>query len=75
MASADNFKINLNQNLWGLVLGLGALGAADYFRLGKVFWWLAVIISLGTTISMAFSVCFYTIHYCKKKRKDWQSPG
>jgi hypothetical protein len=30
--TTDAFKINLNQNLWGLLLSLSALGAADHFR-------------------------------------------
>lgn len=28
----DQFKINLNQNLWGLLLGFTALGVSEYFK-------------------------------------------
>jgi len=33
MPSADDLKINLNQNLWGLLLSLGALGTSEYYKL------------------------------------------
>jgi cytochrome c oxidase subunit IV len=72
MPSADDVKINLNQNLWALLLSLGALGAADYFKLSALFRWLSLILAIGMTASMAFTVTFYTIHYCKRKKKEWQ---
>ncbi len=73
MPTTDAFKINLNQNLWGLLLGLAALGAADYFKLSTSFYWISLILVIGMTVSMAFTLTFYTIHYCKKKHKDWEA--
>lgn len=72
MPSANDVKINLNQNLWALLLSLGALGAADYFKLSAPFRWLSLILATGMTLSLAFTATFYTIHYCKKKHKEWQ---
>ena len=37
MTNADQFKINLNQNLWGLVLAFGSLGAAERFNLTTLY--------------------------------------
>ncbi len=35
--NAKNFKINLNQNLWGLLLSLITLGTAEYFKLFTLY--------------------------------------
>jgi len=43
--SADNFKINLNQNLWVLVVAFIALGASEYYRLCTLFWFGVVLSS------------------------------
>jgi hypothetical protein len=37
MPPTDDFKINLNQNLWGLVVALGFLGAAEFYDLGTLW--------------------------------------
>jgi hypothetical protein len=71
MPSTDDVKININQNLWGLLLGLGALGASEYFNLHTLYW-LSSVIAVVMMLSMVFTVTFYTIHYCKRKRKDWK---
>ncbi len=63
---ADKFKINLNQNLWGLIISFGFLGVAEYYKLCVLFW-----LSLIPSIAMIFSVCFttyaYTSNYIKNK--------
>lgn len=63
---AEQFKINLNQNLWGLVIGLGALGAAEHYGLCTLFWF-AVVVSGIMVASIAVTTLAYTIHYWKKK--------
>lgn len=64
----DQFKINLNQNLWGLVVGLGALGSAEYFNLGVTFW-LALVTACIMLISVICTTTAYTITYFKNKTK------
>jgi hypothetical protein len=35
---ASNFKINPNQNLWGLVVSYASLGSAEHWGLKAQFW-------------------------------------
>lgn len=67
MSATDQFKISLNQNLWGLVVGLGALGAAEHFGLKTLFWF-GLAVSVIMLISIAFTTTAYTINYWKKKQ-------
>lgn len=63
---AENFKINLNQNLWGLVVSLISLGAAEYFKLCTLFWF-SLVVALIMTISIAVTTYAYTVTYWKKR--------
>lgn len=68
MSSApDQFRINLNQNLWGLVAGLGALGMAEHFNLRTLFWF-SVVVSAIMVASIAVTTLAYTINYWKNKQ-------
>jgi putative effector of murein hydrolase LrgA (UPF0299 family) len=67
MSAQDQFRINLNQNLWGLVAAFAALGAAEYFKLCALFWF-AVVMSLVMSVSVAFTTFAYTANYWKNKR-------
>jgi len=62
----EQFKINLNQNLWGLVVGLSGLGVAEYFRLCTLFWF-ALVVSGIMVVSVLFTTAAYTYKYCKQK--------
>jgi hypothetical protein len=62
----EHFKINLNQNLWGLVVGLGFLGAAEHYDLCTLFWF-AVVVSGIMVASVAVTTFAYTINYWKHK--------
>ena len=64
----DQFKINLNQNLWGLVVGLNGLGVAEYFGL-RVLFWFAVGVSAILLLSVAVTTVAYTINYWNNKLK------
>ena len=69
MANLSNdVNLKLNQNLWGLLLSLGALGASEYFHL----YWLQKF-SFGLTIISALSyvvtLTAYTYDYAKRKFK------
>ena len=64
----DQFKINLNQNLWGLVVGLTALGLAEYYRLSVLFWFAAVVSGL-MALSLSVTTVVYTIRYWKNKMR------
>ena len=68
MSADDQFKINLNQNLWGLVVGLGTLGAAEYFHLCVLFWF-GLFLSTLMMLSVVITTIPYTINYWKAKMK------
>jgi hypothetical protein len=63
---SDKFKINLNQNLWGLVVAFASLGAAEYFHLCALFWFAAVTAGI-LVLSVAVTTLAYTINYWKNK--------
>ena len=63
----DNFKINLNQNLWGLVVSFAFLGAAEYYKLCILFWF-SVVPAAAMVISICFTTWSYTANYVSKKR-------
>ncbi len=62
----DNFKINLNQNLWGLIVGLVPLGCAEYYEL-NVLLWFSVVVSSIMILSLIATTIAYTIKYCRQK--------
>jgi len=64
---AEQFKINLNQNLWGLVVGLSALGIAERFELCTLFWFSCVVSSI-MVISVAVTTWAYTVTYLKNRQ-------
>lgn len=66
--NAENFKINLNQNLWGLLLALLTLGTAEYFKLCTLYWF-GIILSSLTSISFIVTLTAYTLNYWKGKMK------
>jgi hypothetical protein len=66
MAIEDKFNINLNQNLWVLVVAYAALGAAEHWNLGHLLW-LARIGATAATLSMVLTLLAYTWTYCKRK--------
>jgi len=63
----DQFRINLNQNLWGLLVGFGALGAAEHFNLSTLFCF-SVVVSVIMVASLAVTTLAYTINYWKNKQ-------
>lgn len=62
----DGFNINLNQNLWLLLISITALGASEYYCLPvtKIF---AIIISILSSTSMLCTLTAYTINYVRDK--------
>jgi thiamine transporter ThiT len=67
MSVEDKFNVNLNQNLWALLVSYAALGAADHYHLSWWFLWLARILATLMTASVVAGVLFYTVHYCARK--------
>lgn len=67
MSATEQFRINLNQNLWGVVVGFSSLGTAEYFNFCVLFWF-SVIVSTVMVVSIAFTTYSYTVNYCKKKQ-------
>lgn len=66
MTPEDKFKINLNQNLWVLVVGFLSLGLSEYYDLEKLGI-LSLALSILALISVVTTLLFYTIQYCKNK--------
>ena len=66
MAVEDKLNINLNQNLWGLIVAYAALGASEHWGL-KLLGVLSFIVAIGLSISVLFTFGFYTVKYCKGK--------
>lgn len=64
--NVDPAKVNLNQNLWALVISLSALGFSEYFHLEKLEC-ISYVISILTSISVILTLVFYTLRYCKNK--------
>lgn len=65
---SENFKINLNQNLWVLIVGFIGLGLAEYFKLPKLLT-LSYFLTIISIISVTVTLLFYTINYCRTKIK------
>jgi len=66
---AENFKINLNQNLWGLIVSYATVGLSERYGFHQL-WWLAFVVSCMMSCSVFICLIFYPINYCKKKLKD-----
>jgi hypothetical protein len=62
----EQFRINLNQNLWGLVVSMIALGTAEKFGLHTLYL-IAAIASWMMLVSLAATTIAYTIRYCKRR--------
>ena len=65
----EPFKINLNQNLWGLVVGFLSLGFAEHFHLSALFWY-SVAVSGIMLASTAVTTLAYTWKYWKDKFRE-----
>lgn len=61
----EQFKVKLNQNLWGLIV---SFGAAEYFNLCTLFGF-AVVASMIMTISLGFTTWAYTVKYWLERAK------
>jgi len=61
-------NLNLNQNLWLLIVSLTSLGASELFCLKYLFIF-SIIITILSLTSLCFTVTFYTYRYCKDKIK------
>lgn len=65
----ENFKINLNQNLWALIVAFLTLGCAEYFNLDTLYYF-GFITSIITSISISFSLFYYTKNYIQNKSAE-----
>lgn len=73
MASpTDLVKINLNQNLWGLIVGFSSLGASEYFALSTLYWFSAFTSAI-MLCSIALTTTFYTWKYCESSSLKFPS--
>lgn len=60
------FRINLNQNIWALIVALGSLGTAEYLDLRALFW-ISLLLAAVVSLSVAVTVFSYTVAYVRKK--------
>ena len=67
--NTDNIKLNLNQNLWALLVTLVAVGAAEYYNLCTLYIF-GVILSTLVSLSFGVTLIAYTINYWKMKMKN-----
>ncbi len=68
MDATDKFKINLNQNLWGLIISYSAVGLSQRYGFHEL-WWLAFVVSCAMSLSLLVCLVFYSINYCREKWK------
>ena len=66
MGIEDKFNVNLNQNLWALVVAYAALGVAEHWCLPWLFK-LSRIAAIIMTASVFFTGIAYTWNYCRAK--------
>ena len=66
MAVEDKFNINLNQNLWGLVVTYAALGVAEHWCLPWLFK-LSRIAAIIMNASVFFTGIACTWNHCRAK--------
>jgi cytochrome c oxidase subunit IV len=64
--AADKVDINLNQNLWGLVVGLSGIGVAEYFELHRLLCF-SQVVSVIMLLSLVCTTFAYTLNYCRKR--------
>ena len=69
MSALDMLRINLNQNLWGLVVSYSAVGLSQRYGFHEL-WWLAFVMSCFMSLSVLMCLVFYTVNYCRNKL--WQ---
>jgi hypothetical protein len=62
----DVFRINLNQNLWGLIVAFVSLGSAEYFNLGNLFWF-AFALAVIMMVSITITTFAYTVIYLRNR--------
>jgi hypothetical protein len=62
----EAFKINLNQNLWGSLVGFVGLGTAEHFALCTLFWF-SLLLSTVMLISVMATTIAYTMNYWNGK--------
>lgn len=67
MNPVEDVKINLNQNLWGLIIGFVSLGASEYFELCTLFWF-SIVVAVIMTLSIGATTFVYTTSYIKNKK-------
>lgn len=65
-AALDKLNINLNQNLWGLLISFTSLGISEYFDL-KILIVFGLILSIISSLSYLVTTIAYTINYWKNK--------
>lgn len=66
MELPDNVKINLNQNLWGLLVSFAFLGTAEHLKLYVLFWF-SIIPALVMVVSICVTTWAYTQRYVTNK--------
>lgn len=64
----NSFNINLNQNLWALVISLTALGIGEYFQLQNLKKF-GILLTITTSVSYLITLVAYTVNYWRNKMR------
>ncbi|MEN9852322.1 MAG: hypothetical protein RI996_265 [Candidatus Parcubacteria bacterium] len=63
----DKININLNQNLWVVVISLSGVGLSEYYNLHTTFYF-SLFLLFTSSISLLVTLFYYTKKYIKNKK-------
>jgi thiamine transporter ThiT len=63
-----NVSLELNQNLWSLIIAFTALGFSEYYQLSHLLC-LTLLVSWLMGTSILFTLSLYTWKYCSDKSR------
>ncbi|MGD0976701.1 MAG: hypothetical protein ABR875_00165 [Minisyncoccia bacterium] len=71
MANNYGVNINLNQNLWFLIIGFLGIFINKYLRINNcIIYFVSMILSFSALVSVLYCLFYYTIRYGQKKETE-----
>lgn len=65
----EKININLNQNLWAVLIALIGIGSSEYYDLPTLFCFSKILAIISFT-SLLITIIFYTFRYCNNIIKN-----
>ena len=65
----DSIKFRMNQNLGGMLISFGFLGASEHYNLCTLYWF-SLIPCIATVVSLCFTTWAYTSKYVHSKNNS-----